>query len=97
MTRKGMKRLDLWLPENHPVFKYPPGSRVKVARQWLDLGARLSGVEKKLTELEEKLNNISLQEFTNNEDQRDKEKGRLVSSPPFNVDAFAKTLTDIFG
>jgi hypothetical protein len=55
MVAKGLKRLDLWIPENHPIYDYPPHSRAKVAREWLDLGARLSAIEQELREVKKHL------------------------------------------
>lgn len=45
---KPAKRLDLRLPPDHPIFKYPPGVRAQIAREWLDIGARLERIEKLL-------------------------------------------------
>lgn len=87
MSNKGMKRLDLWLPENHPVFEYPPGARAKVAREWLDIGARLSGVERKLEELKDRLDNS----ISPGGQKKQDEKGL-----PFDPAAFARTLSNIF-
>ncbi|MEW8958701.1 MAG: hypothetical protein AB2448_06260 [Moorella sp. (in: firmicutes)] len=55
MTREGMKRLDIWLPYNHPIWDYPPGLRAKKAREWLDIAAML---EKRLARLEEKIDAV---------------------------------------
>ncbi|MBE3582325.1 MAG: hypothetical protein IMW96_11965 [Thermoanaerobacteraceae bacterium] len=55
MTREGMKRLDIWLPYNHPIWDYPPGLRSRKAREWLDIAAML---EKRLDRLEEKINAV---------------------------------------
>lgn len=86
MSGKGLRRLDLWLPESHPVFKYPPGTRAKVAREWLDIGARLAGVERKLEELREKLEN--------GVPPAGQEKNGDL---PFDPAVFGKTLVDVFG
>jgi hypothetical protein len=51
MTAKGMKRLEILIPESHPLFGHPPRWRARVAREWLDLGARLSAVEQELRNL----------------------------------------------
>lgn len=85
MSKKGLRRLDLRLPENHPIFAYPPGERTRVAREWLDIGARLSRLEKKLEELEEKL--------ASGVGQEKEKKGEL----PFDPAAFADNLVDAFG
>lgn len=49
-----LKRLNLQLPQSHPVFRYPPRIRAKVAREWLDLGMRLAIIEERLARLEER-------------------------------------------
>lgn len=54
-----MKRLELRLPEGHPIWQVPAGQRAEVARRWLELGreAELAreGVETRLARVEEKL------------------------------------------
>lgn len=42
------KKLDLRLPTNHPIFSYPPGVRAQIAREWLEIGAKLERIEKLL-------------------------------------------------
>lgn len=85
MSRKGLRRLDLWLPYNHPVFGYPAGVRAQVARDWLDLGMRLSGIERRLAELEEALGNCA---------ERGAERG--AGRPGFDAASFARVLRDAF-
>lgn len=41
MSRKGLRRLDLWLPEHHPIWSLPVGRRAERARELIDLGLRL--------------------------------------------------------
>lgn len=91
---KGMKRLDLWLPENHPIFQYPAGTRTKVAREWLDIGSRLSGVERKLEELEEKLTYGVISSPSS--DRGEKKGGEEDSSLSFDPASFAKSILDVF-
>jgi hypothetical protein len=55
MAAKGLKRLDLWIPASHPIYDYPPYSRAKVAREWLDIGARLSAMEQELRDVRKRL------------------------------------------
>jgi hypothetical protein len=55
MRVKGLKRLEVLVPEQHPIMAYPSGARSKIAREWLDMGARLSELEKQLTEIREML------------------------------------------
>jgi hypothetical protein len=58
MARKGLRRLDLWLPYNHPIFERSPGARAAVAREWLDVGARLAEVERRLAEVERQVSSV---------------------------------------
>jgi hypothetical protein len=55
MVANGMLRLDLRIPQSHPIFDYPPRLRARVAREWLDLGARLSAIEQDLREVKKRL------------------------------------------
>lgn len=41
MRRKGLRRLDLWLPDTHPLFRVPPRQRSARVRELLDLALRL--------------------------------------------------------
>jgi len=41
MSRKGLRRLDLWLPEDHPIWNLPSGRRAEKVRELLDLALRL--------------------------------------------------------
>lgn len=58
MRREGLRRLELWLPVNHPIWSYPDGTRARVAASMLDLGlaleARLARIEERLARLEER-------------------------------------------
>jgi hypothetical protein len=60
MNSKDLKRLDLRLPPTHPIFCQDVDSRqrAKIARDWLDNGARLAGVEARLICLEKQLAEI---------------------------------------
>jgi hypothetical protein len=71
MTREGMKRLDIWLPYNHPIWDYQPGLRAKKAREWLDIAAML---EKRLARLEEKIEALLGHSAGNTPAQRTVEK-----------------------
>jgi hypothetical protein len=55
MAADGVLRLDLRSPQGHPIFNYPPRLRAKVAREWLDLGARLSAIEQDLRDVKRRL------------------------------------------
>jgi hypothetical protein len=86
MTRKGRKRLDIWLPEDHPIFSYPSGVRAKVAREWLDIGARLSNIDKNINEIKEKINEL------------EKNPGSSDSNEAgFDAGAFAENIEKLFG
>ncbi len=58
MGAKGMKRLEIHVPEQHPIFNYPPGTRGMVAREWLDIGARIAAIEKQLSGIEDRLTGL---------------------------------------
>lgn len=61
-----MRRLELRLPDDHPIWQVPEGKRAEAARRWLDLGreaelaresaeARLARLEEKVASLESRL------------------------------------------
>lgn len=41
MRRKGLRRLEIWLPEVHPIWELPAGRRAEKVRELLDLALRL--------------------------------------------------------
>lgn len=41
MRRQGLRRLEVWLPDTHPLFRVPPRQRSAKLREWLDLALRL--------------------------------------------------------
>lgn len=53
---KPLRRLELRLPANHPVWSLPEGSRSKIVREWLDVGRRLYEIEDSLRLVAGKLN-----------------------------------------
>ena len=57
--KRGMKlrRLEIRLPKNHPIFDYPVRSRTLVAMLWMDIGIKLSNIESRLDLIESKLEN----------------------------------------
>jgi hypothetical protein len=87
MTGKHLKRLDLLLPEEHPIFKCPKGKRSRVAREWLDIGARLSEIEKAISEIREML------------DGRQSAERKVKGGAQAGIDAaaFAKKIGGLFG
>lgn len=50
-----MRRLELRLPPDHPIWSLPPGQRAERAREYLDLAACL---ERRLQALEERLERL---------------------------------------
>ncbi|HHW44994.1 MAG TPA: hypothetical protein GXX25_14535, partial [Desulfotomaculum sp.] len=56
MANKTLRRLELRLPVNHPVWLYPPGQRTARIREWIDLALRL---EERLARIEEKLDALA--------------------------------------
>lgn len=75
-----MKRLDVWLPYNHPIWSVPPGARSAVAREWLDIGERLKAIEDRIDHIQPK------------QDQREEEKG----NKSMDVAKYAKNLKEVF-
>lgn len=68
-TPNPLRRLEVRLPEDHPIFSFPDGTRTKVAAAWLDLAhlfteriasleGRLASVESRLAALEEALGRL---------------------------------------
>lgn len=53
---KPLKRLELRLPVNHPVWSLPEGSRSRIVREWLEVGRRLTEIEESLEIIKKKLN-----------------------------------------
>lgn len=53
MRRKGLRRLDLWLADNHWVWRVPTKSRTAVARKWLELKAPTEALEERVRTVEE--------------------------------------------
>lgn len=88
MTRKGRRRLDIWLTEDHPIFSYPSGIRATIAREWLDIGARLSDMDKNLSEIKERINRLENKPEIC--DTGEEQAG-------FDPGAFAENIEKIFG
>ncbi|CFX16260.1 Uncharacterized [Syntrophomonas zehnderi OL-4] len=73
-----LRRLELRLPVNHPVWSLPEGSRTRIVREWLEVGRRLTEIEECLKAVNEKLhthnsglNSAAAQEVNNQGDQSD--------------------------
>ena len=45
-----LRRLEIRLPVNHPVFSIEAGKRNQVVREWLELGQRLAVIEELLSQ-----------------------------------------------
>ena len=58
MSRKGLRRLDLWLPDDHPIWSFPARTRAPVARAYLDLMPELVAHSKLLEEVLGRLERI---------------------------------------
>jgi hypothetical protein len=94
MAATGMKRLEILIPESHPIFNHPLRWRAKVAREWLDIGARLSAVEQGLSNLQTQMADL-------------KDPARIEPPDPavsneepdtgFAAGRFTKALADAFG
>ncbi|HHY31287.1 MAG TPA: hypothetical protein GX520_11560 [Syntrophaceticus sp.] len=50
MALKDKRRLEIWLPADHPIFSYPSGVRATIARERLDMDMRLADMKKSLVE-----------------------------------------------
>lgn len=86
MNGERLRRLDLLLPEEHPIFRYPKGARSKVAREWLELGASLSEIKEAVIEIKETLKKQTT--------QLPAEKS---SKCGFDEISFTKRIGDLFG
>ena len=53
--RKGMRRLEIWLPDNHWLWTLPPGQRAARVREALDAEGRLAKIEERLRNIEQTL------------------------------------------
>jgi len=82
MTCKARRRLEIQLPVDHPIFSYPKGVRSAVAREWIDIGARLANIDKNIEEIKEILNSQKPEDGNNSE---------------FDASAFAESIEKIFG
>jgi hypothetical protein len=87
MALKGRRRLEILVPEDHPIFLYPAGVRSAVAREWMDIGSRLSGIDKNINEIKEKINKL--------ENKPDCEADEKQNG--FDAVAFADNIEKVFG
>jgi hypothetical protein len=84
MTAKDMLRLDLRIPKSHPIFSYPPRLRARVAREWLDIGARLSVIERELRDVNKRLGEGGSAKKV----EREAESGKAGSGNSVSIDDF---------
>lgn len=90
--RKGRRRLDLWLPDNHPIFELPSKTRSEWIRQVVDLAVfidqRLGDIDQRLQSIEARLNALgSAQEGVVQPPQE--EKKQTVVDPSEFLKAFS--------
>ncbi len=45
---ESLRRLEIRLPANHPVFAISAGKRSQIIREWLDLGQRMAEIQELL-------------------------------------------------
>jgi len=57
--RKGLRRLEIWLPDNHWLWTLPPGQRAARVREALNTEGRLARIEERLRNLEQMLSQPS--------------------------------------
>lgn len=95
-----MRRFQLLLPINHPLFDLPPGQRARKAREWLERGMKAEsesqGVEKRLEAVEKKLAELEkrLEESASGGEKRKEEKNTNTLS--FDPASFGQSLLDVF-
>jgi hypothetical protein len=94
MAAKGMRRLEILIPENHPLFDQPPRWRARVAREWLDLGARLAVIEQELKTLQMQMADIKCPTHPEPADLSGDDE---TPGAGFATGSFTKALTDAFG
>jgi len=58
MKREGLRRLELWLPVDHPLWRYPSGTRARTAVTMLDAGMLSVQI---LARLEERMDRLAEQ------------------------------------
>lgn len=91
MRRKGLKRLELWLPVNHWIWSLPEGCRAAVAKKWLELKApaealqdRLAALEGAVVRIERKLGELPREESEHKkEEPKHKKKAPVIAPEAF--------------
>jgi len=61
MGRKPLRRLELRLPVDHPVWDIPPGARATWVRAALDIAAKLDEISRRLDAIEGRLSGAFLE------------------------------------
>ncbi len=64
---KQIRRLELKLPPDHPIFEYPPGSRSAIIKMWIDLGQQFELINKRLEAIEQKIDQLSVNGVARND------------------------------
>ncbi len=88
MTLKDKRRLEIWLPVDHPIFSYPSGVRATIAREWLNIGSLLTEMDKNIKEIMER---VTRPESKSDKSDTDEE------AIGFDPGAFAENIKKIFG
>ena len=89
MAHKDKRRLEIWLPVDHPVFSYPSGVRATIAREWLNIGSLLLGMDKNIKDIKERINKIEIK--SDNSQTSEEEK------IGFDPREFADNIEKLFG
>ncbi|MDD2556457.1 MAG: hypothetical protein PHX16_03605 [Syntrophaceticus sp.] len=89
MAHKDKRRLEIWLPVDHPVFSYPSGVRATIAREWLNIGSLLLGMDKNIKDIKERINKIEIKS-DNSQTSEEEEIG-------FDPREFADNIEKLFG
>ncbi|ACX51956.1 hypothetical protein Adeg_0814 [Ammonifex degensii KC4] len=55
MKREGLRRVEVWLPVNHHVFRLPPGARAAYIRACINFAEALEEIRERLDRIEAKL------------------------------------------
>jgi len=90
MKRKGLRRLDLWLPDKHWLWDLPERSRTAVAKKWLELKAPTEVIEERLIALEKAVARMEqkLEQLPEEKPEHKKEEQKQERKPPV-IDAEA--------
>ncbi len=98
MTVKGLKRLTLRLTPDHPIFglDVEPLQRAKIARSWLDTGARISSMEARISGMEKLLAELKEMLSKGAAPRLHQESPAMKDDNGFDPVAFGKNIEDMF-